>query len=78
MFFSEELQPFGVACEQNSNGLVKAFYECSSVSMFLKDDDDVHIPIFASVVESAEEEMKYTFDLDGVVVLLRNVSCVKA
>lgn len=45
--------------------------------MFLK-DDDVHIPIFTSVVESAEEEVKYTLDLDGVVVLLRDVSCVKA
>lgn len=74
--FSEELPPFSVVSKQNTNGLVKEFYECPRVPMFLR-DDDVHIPIFTSVVESTGEEMKYTFDLDGIVVLLRDVSCIK-
>ncbi len=29
--------------------------------------DDIHIPLFASVLDRAEEEVKYSFDIDGVV-----------
>lgn len=75
--FSEELAPFSVACEENTNGLLKEFYEHPRVSTFLS-EEDIHIPIFPSVIENAAENLKYTFDLDGVVVLLSDVSCIKA
>ncbi len=77
MHCSEELQPFSVAAEQNTRGLLKAFHESPVAGPFLR-CDDIHIPLFASVLDRAEEEVKYSFDIDGVVILVSDVSCIKA
>ncbi len=74
---SGELKPFSVAAEQNNCGLLKAFHESPGAGPFLQ-DDDIHIPLFASVLDRAEEEVKYSFDIDGVMILVSDVSCIKA
>lgn len=72
MHCSEELEPFSVAAEQNTRGLLKAFHESLGAGPFLR-DDDIHIPLFTSVLDRAREEVKYSFDFDGVVILVSDV-----
>ncbi len=66
-----------MAAEQNTHGLLKAFHESPGAGPFLR-DDDIHIPLFTSVLDRAREEVKYSFDFDGVVILVSDVSYIKA
>ncbi|KAL0150375.1 hypothetical protein M9458_054192, partial [Cirrhinus mrigala] len=73
----EDYEPFAVACEQNTSGLLRAFYGIRRVEDFLR-DESVHVPVFASVLEEARESVRYSYDLDGIVVLLSTLSCIRA
>ncbi len=57
-----------MAAEQNTRGLLKAFQESLGAEHFLR-DDDIHAPLFASVLDRAREEVKYCFDFNGVRIL---------
>ncbi|CAM4733372.1 unnamed protein product [Leuciscus chuanchicus] len=75
---SEDLEPFDVACTENSRGLLTELSRFRTVEEFLRVDSPQHIPIFATVLQDAKETVYYTYDFDGVVVQLNDISCLTA
>ncbi|CAM4573804.1 unnamed protein product [Leuciscus chuanchicus] len=62
---------------ENSKNLLDAFYSYADVEDILR-DEDVHIPLFPTVVESSKDSINYAYDIDGIVIELREITALKA
>ncbi|CAM4652341.1 unnamed protein product [Leuciscus chuanchicus] len=68
---------FHFADEENTKNLLDTFYMHNNVEEFLR-DEDVHIPIFPTVVDNPSETIKYAYDIDGIVIQLKDITAIKA
>ncbi|CAM4428180.1 unnamed protein product [Leuciscus chuanchicus] len=62
---------------ENAKNLLDAFYNHADVEDFLR-DEDVHIPLYPTVVDSSKDTINFAYDIDGLVIELREVTALKA
>lgn len=75
--FSDKNEPFDVASRENTKGLMTSCFSFRHTEEFLR-DDSVQVPLFASIVDDASESLHYSYDFDGIVVHLADVSYITA
>lgn len=65
------------ANDENTKNLLDAYYSHNDVEHFLK-DEDIKIPLFPTTVQNPKDNLNYTYDIDGLVIQLNNLTAVKA
>lgn len=62
---------------ENTKGLMSSYFRFRTTEQFLR-DESVYVPLFPTVADDAAESLQYSYDFDGIVVHLADVSCVTA
>lgn len=62
---------------ENSKNLLDAFYSHADVEDFLR-DEDIHIPLFPTCVDSSKDTINCAYDIDGIIIELRKIPALKA
>lgn len=75
--FSDENEPFDVASRENTKRLLTSYYSFRNTEEFLR-DESVQVPLFPLIVDDASESLYYSYDFDGIVVQLADVSYITA
>lgn len=65
------------ANDENTKNMLDAYYSHNNVEHFLK-DEDLKIPLFPTTVRYPKDNLSHTFDIDGLVIQLNDITAVKA
>ncbi|MGL5591361.1 MAG: hypothetical protein ACRDCF_01340 [Mycoplasmoidaceae bacterium] len=67
---------FSGSSEENTKNLLDNFFAHRFVEGFLR-DEDLNVPLFPTTVQQANHAVDLQYDLDGIVVQLRNLAALK-
>ncbi|KAL1268906.1 hypothetical protein QQF64_031195 [Cirrhinus molitorella] len=68
---------FYSADEENTSNLLNAYYKHNNVEPFLR-NEDTKIPLFPTTICHAKDNIRYSYDIDGIVIQFNDLAALKA